>query len=89
MAVNARQYIKNVGKSVNYAAIDMVKEIAPATGDLIADNAELFKTIVYKTKNYKKTINEAKEKIQVSELYKDIELGFRNAKENCGRYKLL
>ena len=75
-------YIRNVGKSVNYAAIDMVKEIAPATGDLIADNAELFKTIVYKTKNYKKTINEAKEKIQGSELYKDIELGFRNAKED-------
>ena len=53
---NALSYIKNVGKSVSYATVDVIKEMSPVFSDLAETNGDLTKDMYKSIKNLKTTI---------------------------------
>ena len=82
------EYIKNVGKSVSYAAIDAVKEPTETMTDFMETNEDLFKIIYSATKNYKRTIKLIDRSIKQSKIYEAAGLGIQNIKEDLKTGKL-
>lgn len=63
------QYIKNVAKSFEYAAIDAVKETMPSAASFMETNTELFKDISYTLRNKKLVFNRTADKFKQSKIY--------------------
>ena len=63
------EYVRNVGKSVQFAAVDYLKDTMPDTHDFIETNQELFKDIAAAAKNYKGTLKAADRSIRQSKIY--------------------
>ena len=82
------EYIKNVGKSVGYAAIDVIKEPTETATDFMETNEDLFKVIYSATKNYKRTIKAIDRSIKHSKIYEAAGLGIQNIKEDLKSGKL-
>lgn len=82
------EYIKNVGKSVGYAAIDAVKEPTETMTDFMETNDDLFKVIYSATKNYKRTIRMIDRSIKQSKIYEAAGLGIQNIKDDLKTGKL-
>ena len=53
MAVNLSSYIKNLGKSVGYSAVDKVKKMNPTIENLVNANEDLTKDLYKNVKDYK------------------------------------
>ena len=63
------EYVKNVGKSVQYATVDYFKGSMENTSDFIENNQELFKDIAAAVKDYKGTLKAADRSIKKSKIY--------------------
>ena len=63
------EYVKNVGKSVGYSAVDYFKGSMSESSDFIESNQELFRDIVVATKNYKRTLAAADRAVRQSKIY--------------------
>ena len=63
------EYVRNIGKSVQYATVDYFKGSMSETSDFIETNQELFKDIAAAAKNYKGTLRAADRSIRQSKIY--------------------
>ena len=75
-------YLKNVTKSVSYAASDIVKELAPNTSDFVGENKEFFKTSYATLKNPAILVKRSVSAIQKSKVYQALDYGVRNTFED-------
>ena len=72
---NAVKYLANVGRSVKYAAVDVLKEMNPVVTDVIETNQDVAKITYSSIKNYKTLSAKAMKSLsqsQVGELAKDL-----------------
>ena len=76
------EYIKNVGKSVAYAAYDYTTNTMPATSEFMETNDELFSDVYHSVTNLRSTMNKALEAIQNTPLYRHGSTAFHNAMED-------
>ena len=72
------EYVKNVGKSVGYAAIEGIKMNTPGMKDFMETNNDIFKEVYGGVKNYRQTIRETEKSIRQSNIYRAIDTGVRN-----------
>ena len=63
------EYIKNIGKSVVYGAMDVSKELTPSSYETIENNEALLKDIYHGIRDYRNTIRKTKELITGSKLW--------------------
>lgn len=63
------EYVRNVGKSVEYATIDYLKGSMEETSSFVENNQELFRDIAAAAKNYKATLRAADKSIRQSKIY--------------------
>ena len=63
------EYVKNVGKSVQYATVDYFKGSMENTSDFVENNQELFRDIAAAVKDYKGTLKAADKSIKNSKIY--------------------
>ena len=63
------EYVKNVGKSIGYSAVDYFKGSMSDSSEFIESNQELFRDIVVATKNYKRTLAAADRAVRQSKIY--------------------
>ena len=67
------EYVKNVGKSIGYAAVDYIGNsdsgVMSNTADFIETNQELFKDIYSAARNYRRTMKAADRSIRQSKVY--------------------
>lgn len=82
------EYVKNMGKSVAYATIDIVKEPTENMSDFLETNDDLFKVIYSAAKNYKDTIKVVDRSIKSSKIYTAAMDGFGALKEDLKTGKL-
>ena len=64
---NAITYIRNVGKSIGYASVDVLKEKNPVFHDFAETNGELMSDMYKSIKDLKKNIKDLPNKIMESE----------------------
>ncbi len=75
-------YLKNVGKSVGYATIEVMKGTNPSMAEFADTNRELFKEVYSATVNYKQTLKKAEVSIKRSKLYTAADTGLKAIKED-------
>ena len=88
MAINLSNYIKNLGKSVGYSAIEKIKAMNPATVSLIEANKDLTKDLYKNVKDYKSIVKNIPNAIRENEYYKIANTGFNNVLEDLRTGKL-
>ena len=76
------EYIKNVGRSVAYASIEVVKEPSETITDFMETNEDLFKVIYSASKNYRQTMRAIDRSIKKSKIYDAANSGFKALKED-------
>jgi hypothetical protein len=81
-------YIKNLGKSVGYAAIQHINEKSPAMASFAESNQELYKEVFHSVRDYRTTIQRSKDLIQKSTVYRLGDSAFNNALEDIKSGKL-
>lgn len=64
-----QSYVKNLGNSIKYAAIDVVKEMNPHIGEVIDTNSELFKEISYVVRDRKTMVSRVSRLMKSSKVY--------------------
>ena len=82
MAVNLASYIKNLGKSVGYSAVEKVKKMNPTMVNLLETNEDLTKDLYKAVKNYKTILKNIPKYIKENEYYKLADQGIKNALED-------
>lgn len=75
-------YMKNVGKSLSYAAANKIKSLAPSTAEFATTNSELYQDTVRVLKDYKSTLRSVGKLIQGSEIYDATNNIFKNAMDD-------
>lgn len=76
-------YLRNVTKSVKYAAADIAtRELAPRTADFAEANSEFFVSTYAALRNPKSTLKKKIVAIQNSKVYQAVDYGVRNAVED-------
>lgn len=76
-------YLKNVGKSVAYATMDFAeKKWVPEVTEFKETNKELFKAVYATVSHSKQSIAYGKKLAKESQIYKDINAGIDNVKED-------
>lgn len=76
-------YLKNVGKSVAYATVEVsTKKLIPEVAEFTETNADLFKSIYATTTNFKKSIRQGTLMAKRTQIYKDVNTGINNALED-------
>lgn len=81
--VTVTNYLKNVTKSVAYAAADYAKNTAaPELGDLVDTNKEFFVSSFTMLRNPKAALRKAVDSMQKSKVYQAIDYGAKNAFED-------
>lgn len=88
MAFNVANYIKNLGKSVAYSAVDRFKETAPATAEFIETNEDLFKNVYSSISDFKGTYKSATNAFKSSKIYETGDLLFKSVIEDISTGKL-
>lgn len=63
------EYVRNVGKSVQYATVAYMKGTMPETSEFIQENQEVFKEAAAAIKDYRGTLKAADKKIRTSKIY--------------------
>lgn len=81
MAV-VKNYLKNVTKSVTYAASDVYKELSPNIGEFADTNKEFVVAAYAAIKNPAAAVTKAVESIQDSKIYQALDYGVKNAFED-------
>ena len=76
------EYIKNLGRSVGYATIDIIKEPTENISDFMETNEDLFKVVYSATKNYKQTLRTVDRSIKRSKIYEAANAGFAALKDD-------
>ena len=71
-------YLKNVGKSIGYATVDVSINMIPDVKDFIETNEDVFKAVYATVAHSKKSIQLGKKVINDSQIYKDIDTGIKN-----------
>ena len=74
-----KEYIKNLAKSVGYAAVDTTKMQAPAFKDFLETNEELFSDVYHGIRDITGTIEKAQKIVMDSQIYKTGDLALHNA----------
>ena len=82
------EYIKNVGKSVAYAAYDYTTDTMPATSEFIETNNELFSDVYHSVIDLRHTMDKGMEAVQNTPLYRQGSKAFHNAIEDIKTGKL-
>lgn len=73
-------YLKNLGKSISYATVDVAsKKLIPEVRDFTDTNQEIFKAVYATVGHSKKSMNYGKKLATDSQIYKDINKGIKNA----------
>ena len=83
-----KEYIKNLAKSVGYAAVDTTKMQAPAFKDFLETNEELFSDVYHGIRDITGTIDKAKKIVMDSQIYKTGDLAIHNAWEDIKTGKI-
>ena len=78
MAVNLSSYIKNLGKSVGYSAVDKVKKMNPTIENLVNANEDLTKDLYKNVKDYKSIVKNIPKTIRENEYYRIADQGIKN-----------
>ena len=76
------EYIKNMGKSVGYAAIETITEPTENMKDFVDTNEDIFKTIYAATRNYRQTLKAVDRSIKRSKVYEAATLGLKALQED-------
>ena len=76
------QYVKNVGKSVAYASITSVSNSAPGISNFMEENEDFFKELYSGLKDFKGSLRKAEKSIRDTNIYKAVELGIKNTKDD-------
>ena len=82
------EYIKNVGKSVAYAAYDYTTDTMPATSEFIETNNELFSDVYHSVIDLRHAMDKGMEAVQNTPLYRQGSKAFHNAIEDIKTGKL-
>lgn len=77
------QYVKNVGKSIAFASIEGVKSNMPGMTSFADANKDTFRDIYGSVKNIKDTMSRMDRDFKNSNIYKSIEYGVKNMKEDA------
>lgn len=77
------QYVKNVGKSIAFASIEGVKGNMPGMTNFAKENKETFRDIYGSVKNIRDTMNSVERDFKNTNLYRAIEYGVKNMKEDA------
>lgn len=77
------QYVRNVGKSIAFTAIDVVKDNSSGIKDFASTNETVFKEIYSSVKNYKRTIREAGRKLTKTKVFEAVNVGVKNLIEDA------
>lgn len=75
-------YLKNLGKSVRYAAVDIAGELVPVVKDFSETNEEVLKSVYAAAAHPTKTIKIGKEAIMESKIYREVRKGLDNVLED-------
>ena len=76
------EYIKNIGRSVKYATVQHLSEKSPAAASFVESNQDLYKEVFHGIRDYKTTIQRAKNLVKNSPVYKAGDMAFDNALED-------
>ena len=76
--LKVREYMKNVGKSITYAASDVMSEHYETLNDFKNTNREVFKEAYIAVKDYRSTFARVKTQIVKSDIYTAANLGINN-----------
>ena len=75
-------YLRNLSKSMSYAAVDVSKEIMPNVGDFLSSNSSFIKATYASLKNPKLALRKSITAIQDSKVYQAAEYGAKNLFED-------
>ena len=75
-------YLKNVTKSMSYAAADISKDLMPNVGEFTSANKEFLKTTYATLKNPKSALKKSVSAIQSSKIYQALDYGVKNTFED-------
>ena len=75
-------YLKNVSKSMSYAAADISKDLMPNVGEFTSANKEFLKTTYATLKNPRSTLKKSVSAIQNSKIYQALDYGIKNTFED-------
>ena len=75
-------YLKNVTKSMSYAAADISKDLMPNVGEFTSANKEFLKTTYATLKNPRSTLKKSVSAIQNSKIYQALDYGVKNTFED-------
>ena len=83
------RYINNVGKSMVYASMDVIKEDMPTISAMVThdSNKEVYKAIYSGIRNYKTTFTRATRYVKTSKIYKAADLAVKSAAEDLASGK--
>ena len=76
-------YVKNVGKSLAFASVDVIKDNTPGITEFLEANNETFKKIYSGAKNYKQSLKTMERNLKQSSVYKTIDMGIKSAIEDA------
>lgn len=87
MAVNTRlpkvtQYIKNVGKSVAFASIEVIKENSSGISDFLEANSDIMKEGYASIKNYRAIMRSIDRSIRQNKVFTAVQAGMKNMMED-------
>ena len=75
-------YLKNVTKSMSYAAADISKDLMPNVGEFTSANKEFLKTTYATLKNPRSALKKSVSAIQNSKIYQALDYGVKNTFED-------
>lgn len=79
---NVSSYIKNLGKSVKYAAADEFEKRMPATSEFMQTNQEVFQTVYKGFSDIKGSFSLVKRKVEKSKFYEAADVGLKAIMED-------
>ncbi len=77
------QYVRNVGKSIAFTTIDIVKDNSNGINEFASANNTVFKEIYSSVKNYKRTVREAGRKLTKTKVFEAVNVGIKNLIEDA------
>ena len=76
-------YVKNVGKSLAFASVDVVKDYTPGINEFLETNEETFKKMYAGAKNYKQTLKGIERNLKQSNVFKALDVGLKSIIEDA------
>lgn len=75
-------YLRNVGKSVTYVAVDYLKDTGSATAEFLDTNKDLFKEVYASARDLKGTIKKVEKSWKDSKIYEAVDVAKKNVIED-------